>query len=393
MSDKLAAASIPQSSPGRDYRLHQAEIDAALHRVLQSGWYILGSEVRAFEEEFAGYLGLREGVGVASGTDAVELALRSLGIGPGDAVYTVSHTAVATVVAVERTGATAVLIDVDDASYTMDPRSLAAAIAADPRPGGAQPAAVIAVHLYGQAAAMPEILHVARAAGLLVVEDCAQAHGARLDGRLAATWGDVAAFSFYPTKNLGALGDGGFIATDDEGLAATVRELRQYGWRERYVSAVKGMNSRLDEMQAAVLRVKLAHLDTDNARRRAIAARYEARLGGSVLDTPAVRHGADHVFHQYVIRTRHRDDLMAHLRDRGISTAIHYPVPVHLQPAYAERLPQLVDLPVTERIANEIVSLPIFPSLSDGEVDRVAEAVLEWAEGIPRIEAALGRTS
>jgi dTDP-4-amino-4,6-dideoxygalactose transaminase len=393
MSDRLGIATIPQSSPGRDYRRHQPEIDAALRRVLDSGWYILGSEVHAFEEEFAGYLGLREGVGVASGTDAVELALRSLGIGPGDAVYTVSHTAVATAVGVERTGATAVLIDVDDATYTMDPRGLAAAIAADPRPGGARPAAVVVVHLYGQPAAMTEILGVARAAGLLVVEDCAQAHGARRGGRLAGTWGDVAAFSFYPTKNLGALGDGGFVATDDAGLAARVRELRQYGWRDRYVSAVTGMNSRLDEVQAAVLRAKLAHLDEDNARRRAIAARYDARLGGSVLGAPAVGDGVDHVYHQYVIRTRYRDNLMAWLHDRGISTAIHYPVPIHMQPAYAGRLPRVVELPVTERIASEIVSLPIFPSLSDGEVDRVAEAVLEWAEGIPRIEAGLDHAS
>ena len=393
MSDRPEPAAIPQSSPGRDYQSHQAEIDAALRRALDSGWYILGPEVRAFEAEFASYLGLREGVGVASGTDAVELALRALGVGPGDAVYSVSHTAVATVVGVERTGAIPVLVDVDDATYTLDPASLAAAIAADPRPGGARPAAVVVVHLYGQPAAMTEVMSIARTAGLFVVEDCAQAHGARCDDRLAATWGDIAAFSFYPTKNLGALGDGGLVATDDAGLAARARELRQYGWRDRYVSAVAGMNSRLDELQAAVLRAKLPHLDEDNARRRAIAARYDARLGESVLGTPAVGPGVEHVFHQYVIRTRYRDNLMAWLHQRGISTAIHYPVPVHMQPAYAGRLPQVVELPVTERIATEIVSLPIFPSLSDHEVDRVVEAVLEWAQGIPRIEAGLGHAS
>jgi len=393
MSDRPGAAAIPQSSPGRDYQRHQAEIDAGLRRALDSGWYILGPEVRAFEAEFASYLGLSEGVGVASGTDAVEVALRALGVGPGDAVYTVSHTAVATVVGVERTGATPVLVDVNDATYTMDPASLAAAIAADPRPGGARPAAVVVVHLYGQLAAMPEIMRVARGAGLLVVEDCAQAHGARRDGRVAGTWGDIAAFSFYPTKNLAALGDGGLVATDDAGLAARVRELRQYGWRDRYVSAVAGINSRLDEVQAAVLRAKLPHLDEDNARRRAIAARYDARLRGSVVGTPTVGPGAEHVFHQYVVRTSRRDELMAWLRERGIASAIHYPVPVHSQPGYAGRLPRAVELPVTERLASEILSLPIFPSLSDEEVDRVTETVLAWAESAPSFTEGSGSAS
>jgi dTDP-4-amino-4,6-dideoxygalactose transaminase len=397
MSEGRPSAAIPQASPGRDYERHRAEIDAALRRAVESGWYILGPEVGAFEAEFAGYLGLREGVGVASGTDAVELALRALGIGPGDAVYTVSHTAVATVVAVERTGATPVLVDIDEGTYTMDPASLAAAIEADPRPGGARPAAVVVVHLYGQTAAMAEVMAIARAAGLPVVEDCAQAHGARRDGRTAGTWGDIAAFSFYPTKNLGALGDGGLVATDDAALAARARELRQYGWRDRYVSAVVGVNSRLDEVQAAVLRAKLPHLDEDNARRRVIAARYDAKLGGPAagspaaggpaVDTPAVGPGVEHVYHQYVVRTRRRDELMAALRERGISTAVHYPVPVHLQPAYAGRLPQVVELPITERVAGEIVSLPIFASLTDDEVDRVAGAILEWAEIDPGIAA------
>jgi dTDP-4-amino-4,6-dideoxygalactose transaminase len=373
------AAAIPQSSPGRDYQRHQADIDAALRRALTSGWYILGPEVRAFEAEFSAYLGLGEGVGVGNGTDAVELSLRALGVGPGDAVYTVSHTAVATVVGVERTGATPVLVDVDEAIYTMDPASLAQAIAADPRPGGCRPAAVVVVHLYGHPADMAAIMDIARSAGLRVVEDCAQAHGARRDGRVASTWGDIASFSFYPTKNLGALGDGGLVATDDAALAARVRELRQYGWRDRYISATPGMNSRLDEVQAAVLRAKLPHLDKDNARRRTIAARYDAALGKSIVQTPAVGPGVEHAFHQYVIRTSDRGALMASLHDSGISTAIHYPVPVHLQPAYAGRLPQVVALPVTERIASEIVSLPIFPSLSDAEVDRVVDAILAWA--------------
>jgi dTDP-4-amino-4,6-dideoxygalactose transaminase len=389
MSDRRALTAIPQSSPGRDYYLHQAEIDAAMRRALDSGWYILGPEVRAFEAEFASYLGLREGVGVASGTDAVELALRALGVGPGDAVYTVSNTAVATVVGVERTGAVPILVDVDD-TYTLDPASLAEALAADQRPGGARPKAVVVVHLYGQPAAMSEIMRIARGAGLFVVEDCAQAHGARRDGRLAATWGDIAAFSFYPTKNLGALGDGGLVATDDPALAARARELRQYGWRDRYVSAVVGMNSRLDELQAAVLRAKLPYLDEDNARRRAIAAHYGDRLVGSAVTTPAVASDVEHVFHQYVVRSLRRDELMAWLLERGISTAIHYPVPIHMQPAYAGRLPIVVELAVTERIAGEILSLPIFPSLSDDDVNLVIEALLEWSESVSGIAAGVG---
>jgi dTDP-4-amino-4,6-dideoxygalactose transaminase len=379
MSEQAAPSLIPQASPGRDYRRNQTQIDAAVVRVLESGWYILGPEVGAFEAEFASYLGVREAVAVASGTDAVELALRGLGIGPGDAVYTVSHTAVATVAAIERSGATPILVDVDNATGTMDPSSLAGAVAAELRPGGMRPAAVVPVHLYGQPARMDEILSIAQAAGLRVVEDCAQAHGARLDGRMAGTMGDAAAFSFYPTKNLAALGDGGCVTTDDVAAAARIRELRQYGWRDRYVSAVPGLNSRLDEVQAAVLRARLPKLEMDNDRRRAIAARYDAGLQGSTVALPVPRTGVSHVYHQYVIRTRGRDGLIAWLHDHGIGTAIHYPVPIHLQPGYAGRLPRVVELPVTERLAGEIVSLPIFPSLTDREVDRVVAAVHAWS--------------
>ena len=378
MSESASMGSIPQASPGRDYRRNQTEIDAAVRRVLESGWYILGPEVRAFEAEFAAYLGLSEAIGVASGTDAVELALRGLEIGAGDGVYTVSHTAVATVAAIERSGATPILVDVDEATGTMDPNSLAAAISGGLSLSAARPAAVVVVHLYGQPAPMDEILAIARTAGLRVVEDCAQAHGARLDGRVAGTMGNVAAFSFYPTKNLAALGDGGCVATDDVAAAGRIRELRQYGWRDRYVSAVPGLNSRLDEVQAAVLRVRLPKLETENARRREIAAGYDAGLAGTPITLPIARTGASHVYHQYVIRTRHRDRLISWLRDREIGTAVHYPVPVHLQPGYAGRLPR-VELPVTERLAGEIVSLPIFASLTDGEVERTVAAILEWS--------------
>jgi hypothetical protein len=377
MSDPHAAP-IPQSSPGGEYRDHRAEIDEAIARVLEGGWYILGPEVEAFEEEFARYLGLGGAVGVANGTDALELALRAVGIGPGDGVFTVSHTAVATVAAIERAGAVPILLDVDETTFTMDPGRLVDALAVAPRPAGARPRAVVVVHLYGHPAAMPPIVEVARGAGLLVVEDCAQAHGARLDGRMAGTFGDVATFSFYPTKNLGALGDGGLVASDDPGVTSRVRELRQYGWRERYVSATIGSNSRLDELQAAVLRVKLRYLEAGNDRRRTLASFYDSALGPTTVRTPGVAAGARHVYHQYVIRTARRTQLMTWLRDRGIATAIHYPVPVHRQPAYAGRLALPRPLEVTERLAGQIISLPMFAGLADTDADRVAGAIVAW---------------
>lgn len=378
-------SAIPQSSPGSEYRDQRIEIDEAIARVLDSGWYILGREVQAFEEEFARYLGLGEAVGVANGTDALELALRAIGVGPGDAVFTVSHTAVATVAAIERAGAVPILLDVDEATFTLDPGRLEDALAVLPRPAGPRPKAVVVVHLYGHPAAMPAIVEVARDAGLHVVEDCAQAHGARLDGRMVGTFGDVATFSFYPTKNLGALGDGGLVASDDPGVTSRVRELRQYGWRERYISATAGFNSRLDELQASILRVKLRHLDAGNERRRALANRYDSALNSATIRTPGVAAGAQHVYHQYVIRTERRAELMAWLRDRGIATAIHYPVPVHQQPAYAGRLPLPLPLKVTERLAGEIVSLPMFSGLTDTDGDRVADAIHDWERAATNI--------
>ena len=376
MSDPRQAP-IPQSSPGADYLAHKAEIDEAVNRVLESGWYILGHEVAAFEVEFAAYLGIAGTVGVASGTDALELALRGLGIGPGDAVFTVSHTAVATVAAIERAGATPVLLDVDPETFTLDPGQLEDALRHPSALGGARPRAVVAVHLYGHPADMPAIVDVARRAGLLVVEDCAQAHGARLDGTMVGTFGDAASFSFYPTKNMGALGDGGLVAANDPELLRRVAELRQYGWRTRYVSETPGLNSRLDELQAAILRVKLRHLESGNERRRAIASQYDTAFEGSGIRTPIVRPGVLHAFHQYVIQVDHRTGLVQDLRDQGIGTAVHYPVPVHLQPAYAGRVPVPRALSVTERLVNEIVSLPIFPTLEDADVRHVADAAVD----------------
>lgn len=369
---------IPQAAPGRAYTERRAEVDAVTRRVLESGTYVLGPEVEAFEEEFAAYVGVSHGVGVASGTDAVELALRALGIGAGDAVFTVSHTAVATVAAIGRCGALAVLVDIDPSTYTMDPEKLESAIRSSDKRRDIRPAAVVPVHLYGQMADMRAILDVSRAAGLKVVEDCAQAHGARLAGRRAGTWGDAAAFSFYPTKNLGAFGDGGLVATDDAALASNVRRLRQYGWSETRVSVTPGVNSRLDELQAAILRVGLRHLDTDNERRRGTARIYD-QLEVLGVGTPRVEPDAEHVYHQYVIRVSRRDALRAVLKREGIGTAVHYPLAVHQQPAYEHLLQSVGALEMTERVVTEIVSLPMFPALAPTAATRVYEAIRTWA--------------
>ena len=353
------------------YRRLQTEIDAATARVMSSGWYILGPEVAAFESEFAAYLGVEQAVGVASGTDAVLLALRALGIGPGDEVITVAHTAVATVAAIELAGATPRLVDIDAATYTLDPAQLAAAITPRTR-------AVVPVHLYGAPADMDAVLAVAHAHGLLIVEDCAQAHGARYRGRMVGALGDAAAFSFYPTKNLGALGDGGAVATNRPEVAERLRLLRQYGWRERYVSDVTGYNSRLDELQAAILRVRLRHLDAENTARRRLAARYDAALAGLPITLPTARADDRAVYHLYVIRTAARDALAAHLRARGIGTGVHYPVPVHRQPAYAHLGCGPGSLPATEAAAAEVLSLPMYPDLLPTAVDTIAAAIRDY---------------
>ncbi len=358
---------IPAADPHAQYAAHRAEIDAAMARVLDAGRYILGEETRAFEREFTEYLAVGHGIGAGSGTEALHLALAACQIGPGDEVITVSHTAVATVAAIELLGARPALVDIDPDTYTLDPRRLESAITPRTR-------AIIPVHLYGAPADLDEILSIARAHGLRVIEDCAQAHGATYRGRRVGAWGDLAAFSFYPTKNLGAIGDGGFVATHDAALAERVRLLREYGWAERYVSAIAGWNSRLDELQAAILRVKLRHLDADNARRQALAAIYDERLPPAVQKPIAPANGA-HVYHLYVIRHPQRDRLADFLREKGIGTGIHYPVPIHLQPAYRGRLAGEGSLPETERAAKEILSLPMYPELSAEQVRQVAEAI------------------
>ena len=366
---------IPQANPGAGYLAQKAEIDAAVARALASGWYILGKEGEAFEREYAAWLGTTRAVGCANGTDALALILRGLGIGEGCTVATVSHTAVATVAAIEMAGATPLLLDIDPDTYTMDAEELAAVLE-DPPPGLPPIRAAIAVHLYGQACELDPMLAACAEAGVALIEDCAQAHGATLHGRKLGTLGAASAFSLYPTKNLGALGDGGVLATDDFELADRIAAIRQYGWKERYVSSMVGVNSRLDEIQAAILRVKLTALDAGNARRRAIAARYDAALAGGPLAPPIRRADAEHVFHQYVLRSPHRSDLMGRLKAEGVGTGIHYPVPVHLQSAYEGRValgPAACG--ETARAAQEVFSLPMYPELGDEQVERVCGAL------------------
>ncbi len=378
MSDARRSRRIVQASPLAGYRAHRAEIDAAVARVLADGRYVHGVEVAAFEREFAAYLGVRGTVGVASGTDAVELALRGCGIGVGDVVFVPAHTAVATVAAVERAGASPVLVDVDPATFTLAPDALDRAARSVRGPRGAR-RAVVAVHLYGRPADMPAIAEVAARHEVAVLEDCAHAHGAAIGDRRVGGWSRAAAFSFYPTKNLGALGDGGAVATGDRAVADRVRLLREYGWRGEPLSRIAGFNSRLDELQAAVLRVKLAHLDADNHGRIARAHVYAAELESAGVETPAERGGITHVFHQYVIATRGRDALRAFLAHRGIDTAVHYPVPVHRQPAYRGRVRVAGSLAEAERAARTVVSLPMYPELPMPDVRATARAVRDWA--------------
>lgn len=354
-------------NPQAQYLAHKPEIDEAIGRVLESGWYVLGNEAEAFEREFAAYVGVGHGIGVGSGTEALHLALKACDIGAGDEVITVSHTAVATIAAIELTGATPVFADIEDTYCTLDPDRLEQLVTPRTR-------AIIPVHLYGQAADLDPIMEIARCHGVTVIEDCAQAHGARYRGRPVGSFGALACFSFYPTKNLGAIGDGGMVTTGDATLAGKVRLLREYGWAERYVSQVPGWNSRLDEIQAAVLRVKLRHLDADNAARGRIAGSYSAALAGCGLHLPATRSGSSHVFHLYVVHSAERDGLRLHLQRAGIAAGTHYPVPVHKQPAYSSRFP--ASLPITERAANEVLSLPIYPELGDDAVGTVIDAVL-----------------
>lgn len=350
-------------SQHRDLR---REIREALEGVLDEGWFVLGRQGEAFEEEFARYCGVAHCVGVGSGTEAIHLALLACGVEPGDDVATVALTAVPTCSAISFAGARPVFVDVDPRAFTMDPNRLEAAIT--PRTK-----AILPVQLYGQCADMDPILEIGRRRGIPVIEDSCQGHGAEYRGTRTGSMGAMAAFSFYPTKNLGACGDGGAVTTDDPELADRLRLLRNYGQRKRYYHERKGFNSRLDEMQAAILRAKLPHLEGWNEERRRKAALYDGLLRGVVL--PHQADYARHVYHLYVIRSGRRNDLQRHLAEEGIGSLIHYPVPVHLQEAYRDLGLQPGDLPETERAAEEILSLPLYPELPDEAIAQVAEAV------------------
>lgn len=362
---------IPSANPKADYLQHAAEIQRAIQNVLDKGQYILGPETRRFEEEFADFVGVKYCVSVNNGTDALVLALKAIGIEPGDEVITVSHTAVATVAAIELAGATPVLADIDPQTYCLDPKRLAELVSPKTK-------AIIPVHIYGNPADIEAILEFARPRGIVVIEDCAQAHGATIGGKMVGGFGDLACFSFYPTKNLGAIGDGGAIVTNRSDLAIRLRLLREYGWEERYISKITGTNSRLDELQAAILNVKLPHLKKKNKNRLAIASIYDERLANTNFVLPKRLPGSEHVMHLYVIQTDKRTELQTYLSDNGVGTGVHYPQAVHQQPAYLGRLQGSDRLAVTESLVPRILSLPMYPQLPRNDVERVCELLVAW---------------
>jgi len=356
------------SNPKAQYLSHKSEIDEAVSKVLEGDRYILGKEVISFEEQFSKYIGASFGIGVGSGTEALHIALSAMGIGPGDEVITPSHTAVATVSAIVSCGAKPVFVEVEPDHYTVDPHKIRASLSKNTK-------AIIVVHIYGHPADMDPIMEIARNAGIKVVEDCAQAHGAEYKHKKVGSIGDVGCFSFYPTKNLGAIGDGGMIVTNDASVSEKARLIREYGWKERYVSDIHGWNSRLDEIQAAILKIKLRYLDQDNQKRISIAERYSKELSSLPVRLPSVNKDSKHVFHLYVVRTKDRDKLITFLKDNGVQALVHYPKPVHMQPAYRQNGSGLQD---TEKISEEIISLPIFPELSFEEIEKICVLVKKF---------------
>jgi dTDP-4-amino-4,6-dideoxygalactose transaminase len=361
--------------PLEDYKHHQREIDESLHRTLAQGHYILGGEVRAFEQEFAAFVGTKHAIGVANGTDSIEVILRALDFGKNARVAVPSHTAVASISAIARAGATPVFIDVEPDTFTMCADSLEQTIQTT---AGEGLKAVLAVHLYGHPADMTRLQALCEKHNLAIIEDCAQCHGAVHHGKQVGSMGRAASFSFYPTKNLGAIGDGGGITTNDDELAERMRWIRQYGWKDRYISAIEGVNSRLDELQAAILRVKLRSLSASNARRRELAAIYTKLLADSTVMPPARRSACEHVYHLYVVRSRQRDALMKHLIAQGIPAALHYPAAVHQQPAYAPITRLSNPLPNTDALVPEILSLPLHPYLGNEAIEFTAQKVRDF---------------
>ena len=369
-------ANVPFVDLGVQYRAISAEIDDAISKVIQDADFILGREVRLFEEEFAEFCDSSYAVGVDSGTSALELALRAFDIGPGDEVITAANSFIASALGISHAGAKPVLVDVDPFTYTLDVKALERAITRRTK-------AIIPVHLYGHPAHMGPIRQLADRHGLVVIEDACQAHGASYKGKRVGSLGHSAAFSFYPGKNLGAYGDGGMVVTKDRKIANRLEMLRNYGQKEKYKHLFRGYNRRLDTMQAAILRVKLKYLEKWNAARRWNAKLYQKHLEGSGVVVPGEAGGAESVWHLYVIRTERRDALKEHLVTKGINASIHYPIPIHLQPAYQDLGYKRGDFPVTEAYADRILSLPMYPELSDRQVEFISQTVCEF-QSAPR---------
>jgi dTDP-4-amino-4,6-dideoxygalactose transaminase len=362
---------IPFVDLQSQYQSIKAEADAAVLAVMQRGDFILGGAVAEFERAFADFCEVKHAVGVDSGYSALELILRAYQIGPGDEVITAANTFIATTLAISNTGATPVLVDVDLDTYNIDPAKIEAAITPRTR-------AIMPVHLYGQPADMDAIVAIARRHGLYVFEDAAQAAGLRYKGRRAGSLGDAAAFSFYPGKNLGAYGDAGAVVTNDAAVADKIRLLRNIGQKVKYFHEVKGYNNRMDTIQAAVLKVKLPYLDGWNAERRHAAATYAELMADLPLVTPLTADYGEHIFHLYVVRVENREALMEHLKELGVATGLHYPIPIHMQPAYSELGYKRGDFPITEAHAETILSLPIFPELDDEKVAYVVDGIRQF---------------
>lgn len=361
---------VPFLDLKRQYENYRQEIDDAIQSVFQSAWFILGENVEKLESEFSGYLGAKYGIGVGSGTEAIHLALLACGVEPGDEIITVANTAVPTVSAISFANAKPKFVDIDPITYTINPDLIESAITPLTK-------VILPVHLYGQAANMDAVLEVAKRHNLKVVEDACQAHGAEYKGQKVGSMGDIACFSFYPSKNLGAYGDGGFVSTNNKELAQTVRYLRNYGQTTRYVHVIKGYNSRLDELQAAVLRVKLRRLDDWNAKREELAKYYNELMKNCNIVLPRESEHSKHVYHLYVVRSGRREQLQNHLMEKGIQTIIHYPIPVHLQESYQDLGILKGSLPETEQAAKEILSLPLYPEITRDEIKEVAESICE----------------
>ena len=372
MNNKKQIPAVPFVDLSAQYMSLEAEVNQAISKVLHKTDFILGQDVSIFEEQFASFCQAKHGIGVDSGTSALELALKAYDIGPGDEVITAANTFIATVLAISFTGATPVLVDIDPQTYVLDPALVAEAITP-------QTKAILPVHLYGHPADMDPIMAIAEQYGLIVIEDASQAHGARYKGQPVGTLGHSAAFSLYPAKNLGGYGDGGIVVTNDENVAKTIKMLRNYGQSEKYHHILRGYNRRLDTLQAAVLQVKLQHLNQWSNARRQNAQLYREFLASSPVVLPMEADHAESVFHLYVIRTENREQLIAYLNSRGIATGIHYPIPIHLQPAYQDLGYQPGDFPVTEYYADHILSLPMYPELTPGMINYVATAIKQFA--------------